>query len=371
MKFEIIIYFLSDTYFIKTRGVKMKLALIVDDSNLIRSAHKRALEEIGITCLEAENGMIALEILMKKHNSIDVMIVDQEMPVMMGDQLVKHVKNHKDFAEIPIIFVSSLDQGEFIKSILALGVYDYLVKPVEKEIFCLKVKNAIGFHKHELELKALTRFVLNKNEELEHTVEERTKELNEMLFALLNALENANYYNDTDTGNHILRVAKYAEVIAIKYGLSQEEIKLIRMFAPIHDIGKIGISELILKKPGRLTPEEFDVIKTHVSIGYNIIKDAPIAKVAKNIVRFHHEKWNGKGYVEGLRGEEIPIEARIVSISDVFDALVSKRIYKDAFDLESIIKIMKEDRGVSFQPELVDILLENIEQFYEIKQKLI
>lgn len=349
----------------------MKTALIVDDSNLIRNAHRKALEEKGIKCLEAENGMIALEILLKEHEKIDVMIVDQEMPVMMGDQLVKHVKKNKTLASIPVIFVSSLEHREFIKEILALGVYDYLVKPIEKEIFCLKVKNAIDFHKHEVELKTMTKYVMGRNEELEFIVGERTKELNQMLFALLNSLENANYYNDSDTGNHIMRVAKYAEIIALKYGLSQEKVNLIKMFAPIHDIGKIGISELILKKPGKLTIEEFDIIKTHVSIGYNIIKDAPIADAAKNIVRYHHEKWNGKGYMQGLQGEEIPIEARIVGISDVFDALISKRVYKDAFELESIKQIIKEERGVSFQPEIVDIFLENINVFYEIKNSMV
>lgn len=357
-------------YYTKT-GVKlMKIALIVDDSNLIRSAHRKALEENGIVCLEAENGMSALEILIKEYKKIDVMIVDQEMPVMTGQELVRNVKRHKDFADIPVIFVSSLSNDKFIKEILALGVYDYLVKPVEKEIFCLKVKNAISSRKHELELKALTRFVLNKNEELEHTVEKRTLQLNEMLFALLNSLENINYYNDNDTGNHIKRVAKYAEIIAIKYGLEREQINLISLFAPIHDIGKIGVGEAILKKPGKLTPEEFDIIKKHVTIGYNIIKDVPIDNIAKNIVRYHHEKWNGRGYAEGLKGEEIPIEARIVSISDVFDALVSKRVYKEPFDIDLIVSIMKEERGESFQPELVDILLENIQQFCDIKETL-
>lgn len=347
----------------------MKKALIVDDSNMIRTAHRKALEEKGISCIEAENGMKALEILMTEHDAIDAMIVDQEMPVMTGNQLVKHIKRNKELADIPVIFVSSLSGGEFIKEVLALGVYDYLVKPVEREIFCLKVKNAIDFYKHERELKALTKFVLNRNEELEKLVDVRTKELNQMLFALLNSLENANYYNDEDTGNHILRVAKYSEMVAIKYGLKQEDVNLIKLFAPIHDIGKIGISEGILKKPGKLTLEEFEIIKTHVTIGYNIIKDAPIADAAKNIVRYHHEKWNGRGYMEGLKGEEIPIEARIVSLSDVFDALVSKRVYKEAFAINEIKQILKQERGESFQPDLVDIFLENIDEMYEIKQK--
>ena len=149
-----------------------------------------------------------------------------------------------------------------------------------------------------------------------------------MTNSLIVALENANLYNDENTGKHIKRVAMFSELIAKELGLSKEFVARIKMYAPIHDIGKVGIPDEILKKPGRYTPEEFEIMKEHVVIGYNMIKESSLPETAKNIVRYHHEKWSGTGYRIGLKGEDIPVEARIVSIADVFDALSTKRIYK-------------------------------------------
>lgn len=348
----------------------MDKVLLIDDSEFVRKSHKLILESRAIECLEAENGLEALKILSENPDIIRALIVDQEMPLMDGFQFVKYLNENKIFTDIPIIFVSSIGDSNFIKSVLALGVYDYLTKPIENDIFFLKVKNALESYHRELYLKKLNQYITKKNEDLEDVVRIRTKELNEMLNALLSALENANYYNDNDTGNHIHRVAEYSELIAKKFGLSHALVNQIKLFASIHDIGKVGIRPSIIKKPGKLTPEEFEEIKTHVDIGYFMIKDAPIPEIAKNIIRYHHEKWNGKGYIEGLGGEEIPIEARIVAISDVFDALTNRRVYKEAFPIEMVISILKEERGESFQEELVDIVLENIEEMQKINKKL-
>lgn len=348
----------------------MNKVLIVDDSAVIRRSHRIALEDHSLQCLEAENGFVALEVLFEKYSEISTIIIDQEMPEMNGFELLKRVKDDKTLRHIPIIFVSSIDNRQFIKSLLTLGIYDYLTKPIDKDVLSLKVRNAIDVHHRELYLKELNKYISHKNIELEKTVLERTKNLNEMLNALLIALENANYYNDNDTGNHIHRVASYSELIATKYGLNSSLVSQIKLFASLHDIGKVGVSDVIIKKPGKLTTEEFEEIKTHVTIGYNMIKDAPIPYIAKNIIKYHHEKWNGKGYSEGLAGEDIPIEARIVAISDVFDALISKRVYKEAYSIEKVISILKEERGESFQEELVDIVLENIYEMLEISIRL-
>lgn len=348
----------------------MKKILVVDDSYLFRKSYMKIIEKIGFECFQAENGFIALEFLLKKHNEVCTIIIDQEMPVMNGFELVEHVKKNKNLMDIPIIFVSLVNDIKFIKSVLSLGIYDYLIKPIENDIFFLKVKNAIKAHHHDLTLKNINNDILKKNEDLESLVMARTNDLNEMLSALLNALESANYYNDNDTGNHIHRVAHYSELIATKLGLEVSFVNQIKLFAPIHDIGKVGINQQIIKKKGKLNAIEFDEIKTHVIIGHKMLKNAPISDIAKNIIKYHHEKWNGNGYIDGLKGEAIPIEARIVGIADVFDALISKRVYKEAYPIEKIIEILKEERGESFQEELVDIILENIDEMQEITNRL-
>lgn len=348
----------------------MDKVLLIDDSDFIRKKYKIILGEKGIESLEAANGIEALKVLNENPEIIRAFIVDQEMPDMDGFSFVKMIKLDKNYNNIPIIFASSVQDSSFIKSILALGIYDYLTKPIDNDVFYLKVKNALEAYHRELYLKKLNNYITHKNEELENIVKIRTAELNDMLFSLLNALENANYYCDNDTGKHTQRVAKFSEFIAIKLGLSKFLVNHIKLFASIHDIGKIGVIASVIKKPGKLTVEEYEAVKTHVDIGYFMIKDAPIPDIAKNIIRYHHEKWNGKGYNQGLKGEEIPVEARIVAISDVFDALMNSRSYKEAFPIEKVISILKEERGESFQEELVDIVLENIEEMQKLNNDL-
>lgn len=346
----------------------MKQVLIVDDSSTIRKVYKKILLDKNINCLEAENGLNALEILTSNYKTIKTILVDQDMPVMNGMEFLKCIKSNKKLMEIPVIFVSAISDNHLIKDTLNLGVYDYLIKPIDNDIFYLKVNNSIEAYEKDLSLKEVNKLIISKNNDLENKVKERTEEVNEMLYALLNALENANYYNDNDTGKHARRVARFSEFIASKYGLDSHYISQIKLFASIHDIGKVGVNPYIIKKPGKLTSEEFEQIKTHVDIGYKMLKDAPISIIAKNIIRYHHERWNGKGYTSGLKGEEIPLEARIVAVSDVFDALVNSRTYKDAFPKEKVISILKEEAGNGLQVELVDIVLDNIDEMLKLNK---
>lgn len=187
-----------------------------------------------------------------------------------------------------------------------------------------------------------------------------------MVNSLVESLEMANNYNDEDTGSHVVRVSLYAELLAKKYGGSKKLIEEIRKYSSLHDIGKIGIPDSILKKQGKLSEEEMDVMKTHVDIGYELIKKMKLGKIAENIVRYHHEKWNGKGYLLGIREKDIPLEARIVSLVDVYDALRQKRSYKEGFSHERAVEIIKGDSGKAFDPKLVEIFLENQIEFQEI-----
>ncbi|MEG0562281.1 MAG: transporter substrate-binding domain-containing protein [Cetobacterium sp.] len=179
------------------------------------------------------------------------------------------------------------------------------------------------------------------------------------MMSLVGALETVNQYNDSETGNHIKRLNLYSELLANKLGCSKKFCEEIGKVASLHDVGKIGIDRNVLKKPGKLTEEEFEAIKAHSEIGYEIIKKSEISSMGENIARYHHEKWNGKGYPKGLKAEKIPLEARIVSVVDVYDALRQKRVYKEGFSHEKAVEIIRNDSGISFDPEIVDVFLEN------------
>ena len=176
-----------------------------------------------------------------------------------------------------------------------------------------------------------------------------------------------------ETGNHIKRVAEYTKLLALRYGISEEEAELLKMASPMHDIGKVAISDSILKKPGKLTEEEFEIMKTHTEIGYNLLKGSNrrILSTAAIVAQQHHEKWNGKGYPNGLQGENIHIYGRITAIVDVFDALASDRCYKKAWDLDRILNLFKEERGHHFDPKIVDVFLENLGGIIEIRDTYI
>ena len=185
------------------------------------------------------------------------------------------------------------------------------------------------------------------------------KKYEDLMLSLVSALEAVNQFNDLETGNHIKRLNRYSELLAVKLGCNKKFYEEIGKVASLHDVGKIGIDRSILKKPGKLTDEEFEVIKTHPEIGYEIIKKSGVSVMAENIARYHHEKWNGTGYPYGLKGGDIPLEARIVTIVDMYDALRQKRVYKEGFTHERAIEIIKSESGKSFDPDIVKVFLEN------------
>lgn len=346
-----------------------KKVLVIDDTKLVRKIITAILKIHEIDSFEAENGLEGLTVLESEFENISAVTVDVEMPIMDGFEFVRKVKENSKYKNIPLIFVTSLSEKEEMEKGLELGVYDYIIKPVEKNMVYLKIRNAINFYENSIELEKLNRSVIRKNLELETMVSLRTRELEEMTRSLIAALESANLYNDENTGKHIMRVAAYSELIAKELGMPRDFIEKIKLYAPIHDIGKVGIPDEILKKPGKYTPEEFEIMKNHVKIGYNMLKDSPIPDIAKNIILYHHEKWNGDGYGAGLKGEEIPIEARIVAISDVFDALSTKRVYKEKFEIDKTLNIMREGRGEHFDPNIFDLFLANLDKVLVVKEK--
>lgn len=199
------------------------------------------------------------------------------------------------------------------------------------------------------------------------------KEIEETQKEILYILGEVTEARSEETGNHVKRVSKYSQILGEKYGLSKREIMLITMAAPIHDVGKVGISDNILMKPGKLTPEEFEIVKTHTTIGYNLLKGSnrEVLKSAAIIAHEHHERYDGKGYPRGLKGDEIHIFGRIVAVADVFDALGSPRVYKKPWVINDILNYFQEERGKHFDPVLVDILFENLDEFIGVKEKYI
>ena len=218
------------------------------------------------------------------------------------------------------------------------------------------------------ELQVANKQLVKFADDLNKTV----KELQRAYLDTINRLVLAAEYKDEDTGDHIIRMSRYSAFIAEKLGLPAREVQNIRYAAPMHDVGKIGIPDNILMKPGKLTDEEFDFMKTHTTIGATILADskAEILRLAHQIAISHHEKWNGRGYPQGFSGDKIPISGRIVGLADVFDALTSKRPYKVPYPIEVAVDIIKKERGEHFDPDVADIFLENIDEFVRIKEEV-
>lgn len=321
----------------------------------------------------ATNGKIALAIVDKF--PIDLILLDVVMPEMDGYEVCRKIKEKKSAQNIPVIFLTSRSKTEDQEFGFSVGAADYISKPLSPPITLARIK----IH---LENKAIQDFLHNQNEFLESEVQRRVKELSVIQDVTINALASLAETRDQETGNHILRTQYYVKILADKLYLlgkypdiiNPEYITMVFKTAPLHDIGKVGIPDAILLKPGKLTPEEFEIMKTHAKLGYNAILKAekevdahyPFLSAAKEITYYHHEKWDGSGYPQGLSGEDIPLSARLMAIADVFDALVSKRVYKSAMTHEQAFDIIREGRGRHFDPMVVDAMFDSQAAFIEI-----
>jgi putative two-component system response regulator len=299
----------------------------------------------------------------------DIILLDISMPYMSGLDVCKYIKNNKDTNDIPVIFITSEQDPLTLNKAFELGAVDYIKKPFD----IIEVNARIKTH---LKLKIAERKLKEYNTSLEVKVAERTKkleekniELNEVKRETIFRLCLAAELRDTDTGNHIKRIQAYTELIALKCGMSQEDAVQLGLASSMHDLGKIGISDHILLKPGKLTPEEYEIMKQHTVIGASALADgkSDLLRVAHIVALSHHERWDGKGYLQGLRGANIPIEARIVGLVDVFDALLSRRSYKDAFSVDDAVSIIISEKGKHFDSKLVDVFIASLEEILIIK----
>ncbi len=348
--------------------------LVVEDDSTTRENLKEILSIDGYKVYTSSNGKEALKKLFEINP--DIMVVDLLMPELDGISLCKIVKNNPETVDIGIILITAADDFESKIKGLTSGADDFLTKP----FFIPELKaRIVALSK----IKKYRDFLKNYQTFLEKEVEKKTSELRkiylklqiayneikELSLEIIYRLAKAAEFRDIFTGFHIQRIGFYSTKIAEHLGLSKEEIELIRYGSPLHDIGKLKIPDSVLLKPGPLTEEEREIMKTHTIIGAKILEGSKIKylKAAEKIALLHHEKWDGTGYPFGLKGEKIPLFARIVSIADVFDALTSDRPYRKAFSVEEAFEIIKSESGKHFDPELVELFFKIKDEIIEIK----
>jgi two-component system response regulator RpfG len=339
----------------------MQKVVVIDDDAITRMIIREVVlsisEDINVT--DFADATSALD--WTQQNSADLVLTDYKMPNMNGLEFLKLFKEHEDNHDTPVIFISSEGDRSVRHSALSSGAIDFLGKPVDHLECKVRCENMLKLQSQNNKLK--DHAVILKEEVVTATFELHKRE-EETLIRLAKAGE----YRDSDTGMHIFRIEKYTELISRKLGLEHEEIDIVSKASRMHDIGKIGIPDSILLKNGKLTTEEFERMKEHTLIGYEMLSDSPseYLKAGAIIALNHHEKYDGTGYPNGLTGGDIPLEARIVSVVDVFDALMSKRPYKKPWTLDEAFDYIKSSRGQHLDPSCVDMFIDAREAVEEI-----
>lgn len=311
---------------------------------------------------------------------IDLILLDIMMPELSGYDVLKVLKGNQKTKDIPVIFLTALSGEVDEQKGLEMGASDYITKPISAPIMLSRIKT-------QLENKAAKDFLKDKNEYLEEEVIKRTKEILAVQNITILTLASLAETRDTDTGHHLKRTQHYIKILAetlknhpkFSTFLSDAMIETLFRSAPLHDIGKVGIADKILLKPDVLSYEEFEIMKTHTTLGKEAIEhaeeevgvEADFLKVAKEIAYSHHENYDGSGYPLGLSGDDIPISARFMAVADVYDALTSRRVYKEAMSHETAVSTIKEERGFKFDPDVVDAFLEAEDVFFLISQKYV
>lgn len=303
----------------------------------------------------AINGTMALKIA--KSSPPDLILLDVMMPGIDGYEVCRQLKADLTTKDIPIVFVTAKIGVEDELKGLELGAVDYITKPISPPIVQARVQTHLALH--------------DQNRELDRKVRLQTAQLHETRLQIIQRLGKAAEFKDNETGMHVIRMSKYSYVLAKAAGLSEADSELLMNAAPMHDIGKIGIPDNILKKPGKLTDEEFDTMRTHCVIGADVIGDdsSELLILAKEIALTHHEKWNGFGYPNKISGEDIPLTGRITAITDVFDALTSVRPYKKAWTTEDAVALLEKEAGEHFDPKLVPLFVKSLPEIIAIKDK--
>lgn len=325
----------------------------------------------------AKDGRKALQIATEE-SPPDLILLDIMMPGMSGYDVLRELRTREATREIPVVLLTAMGSLQDERKGLELGAADYITKPVSPPVLLARVAN-------HLQLKAASDFLRDKSRFLQQEVERRTRENTAIQDVTILALASLAETRDIDTGNHIRRTQRYLKILATHlqqhphfgWYLTEENIRRLYKSAPLHDIGKVGIPDDILLRKGKLSPEEFEVMKTHTTLGRNALQSAedrlgtPVEflSMAKDIVYYHHEHWDGSGYPTGAKGEEIPICARLMAVADVYDALISRRPYKEAMPHEEAAAIIIGGRGTHFDPDVVDAFIALQDEFRKVSAK--
>jgi putative two-component system response regulator len=333
--------------------------LVVDDMPIIRVTLRRILEKEGFTCLEAANGEEALGVL--ADHGAELVLADIHMPVMDGMELVAALKPR--MPEVAVVMVSSVEETATAVDAIQLGAYGYVHKPFQSREILVQVNSAFRRRMLEIEHRDRERVLAQK-------VREQTLEIRESREEIAIRLISASEERDNETGAHVRRIGLYAAEMGMRLGWTQAEVDAIRGAAPMHDIGKIGVPDAILQKPGSLSDEEWKLMREHTIMGARILRRSrvPFIQMGARIAACHHEKWDGSGYPRGLAGEAIPVEARITAIVDVYDALCHKRYYKESWEEPRAVEFMLKGRGSHFDPDLLDLFLACLDEMRAIRE---
>jgi putative two-component system response regulator len=347
---------------ITTEQILNARIVVVEDDKASRVLLEEILRAAGFKSIRS---LSDAETLVKGYTHLDpdLVILDLNLPRMNGFEVMNRLKVQFADDYLPILVITGdLDDSIHLRA-LSSGAKDFLNKPYDRAKVLLRCRNLI-------ETKLLHREVMIKNADLEQVVHDRTEELERTRLDVIRRLGFASEYRDTDTGVHIVRMSRYCEALARVMGMSEEECNLVLNTSPLHDVGKIAIPDSILLKAEKLNPEEWEVMKRHAEIGGAMLSegDSAFLKMAEEIAWTHHERWDGKGYPRGLKGEDIPLVGRVVAVCDVFDALTSERPYKKAWTFEAAVKEIRRMSGTSFDPRIVDAFISILPQIKRIKE---
>jgi len=331
--------------------------LIVDDLPIIRLSLERILTKAGYRCRVAEDVPGALQALEEEPS--DLVLSDIQMPGASGLDLVKALQPR--IPDISVVMVSSTEATETAIECLQQGAFGYILKPFQPREIVVQVNAALRRRMLEIAFR-------DREAQLARKVREQTEQIRASREEVALRLISASEHRDHETGTHVRRIGLYAAEMGKLLGWDEEAVETIRAAAPMHDIGKVGVPDAILQKPGALTEEEWVTMRRHTSMGATILKGSkvPFIQMGARIAFGHHEKWDGTGYPKGLKGKAIPIEARITTLVDVFDAASSRRHYKDSWPEDQVVALIQRGRGVHFDPDLVDLFLANLGRFAAI-----
>lgn len=351
-----------------------KTIMIVDDTEMNIDILVESLQD-DYELIVAINGLEAMELIEEQRP--DLILLDIMMPEMDGYEVLKRLKENKELNHIPVILLSAITDSDYKTKGLSLGAVDYVTKPFEIVEVKARVKTQLRLEEARLVLES-------QNSILEEKVKERTKIIERTNSATIYCLAALAETRDPETGQHIKRTQEYIRELALELRknkeyedeLTDEYIELLYKSAPLHDIGKVGVKDNILLKPGKLTEEEFEEMKKHTTyggeslmVGIKELGEESFLTLAKEIALTHHEKWDGSGYPNGMTKKEIPISGRLMALSDVYDALISKRVYKGAFTHSEAKNIIIEGKGTHFDPDIVDTFIKVEAKFIEIMEK--